>query len=150
MYQELLKKVEAEQNSFGEKLQPACSEESLYKFLKEVMMEFNLNLPQDYAEFLRKNNGFDWNGVVIYACDTTPIAEHENRTISGFVEMNQIYREDERFNDLLVFGSDGMDIYVQRISTGEFQIIDEVAYELIETLPSFDALLSKALERSLQ
>jgi hypothetical protein len=64
--------------------------------------------------------------------------------------MNLNYREDPRFAELLVLGSNGMDLYTYSISQGVYEIIDEVPHELVETVPTFDELMTKALTRSLQ
>ena len=37
-----------------------------------------------------------------------------------------------------------------KLSTSTYEIYDEVAHDLIETLPSFDAMIAKALTRCLQ
>jgi hypothetical protein len=63
--------------------------------------------------------------------------------------MNLIYRDADRFRSL-VFGSDGMDVYTYDQSKSTYEIYDEVAHELVETLPSFDAMITKALTRCLQ
>lgn len=150
MYQELLKRVGEEQRRFGSRLQPPCSEEQLQLLVTGADKELHTELPPEYLNFLRLTNGLDWNGVVIYASDTVPIVGHPDRFINGIVEMNLNYREDPRFEDLLVIGSNGMDIYTYRISTGACEVYDEVPHELVETVPTFDELITKALARSLQ
>jgi hypothetical protein len=150
MYQDLLKQVAAEQAQFGSRLQPPATEAQIHRLMARARAELRAELPAAYLDFLRRNNGFDWNGVVIYASATVPIAGHEDRRIGGLVEMNLSARADERFYDLLVLGSNGMDIYTYRVLTGAFEIYDEIPHELIETVPSFAALMTKALTRSLQ
>jgi hypothetical protein len=150
MYQELLRRVADEQRQFGSELQPPATEDQLQLLRDRARAELHAEFPTEYLEFLRLTNGFDWNGVVIYASDTVPIARHPDRTITGVVEMNLNYRDDSRFEDLLVIGSNGMDLYTYRISTGASEIYDEVPHELVETVPTFEELVTKALTRSLQ
>jgi hypothetical protein len=150
MYQDLLKQVAAEQAQFGSRLQPPATEAQIERLSARARTDLRAELPAAYLDFLRRNNGFDWNGVVIYASETVPIVGHEDRRIGGLVEMNLRARADERFYDLLVWGSNGMDIYTSRLATGGYEIYDEVPHELIETVPSFEALIAKALTRSLQ
>jgi hypothetical protein len=66
----------------------------------------------------------------------------------GFVEANPRYRDD-RFAGLLVFAEDSLDVYAFRVSTGEYRIFDHVPHYLIDTVHSFDALMSVALQRCL-
>lgn len=150
MYQELLQRLATEQRQAGSSPQPPCTDEELQRLLDRARQELRIVPPAGYLDFLRLSNGLDWNGVVIYAANTTPIAGHPDRIIPDIVEMNLNYRDDSRFEDLLVIGSNGMDLYTCRISQDVFEIYDEVPHELLETLDTFDELMTKALTRSLQ
>jgi hypothetical protein len=150
MYQELLERLATEQRQAGSAPQPPCTEEELQRLVEHARQKLRIDLPAGYLDFLRLTNGFDWNGVVIYAAGTTPIAGHPDRIIPDVVEMNLNYREDPRFADLLVIGSNGMDLYTCRISQDVYEIYDEVPHELLETLATFDELMTKAFTRSLQ
>jgi len=150
MYQELLSRVAEQERQFSSELQKPATEEQLQLLAELARKQLHAELPIEYLDFLRLTNGLDWNGVVIYASETLPITGHPDRFISGIVEMNLIYREDPRFEDLLVIGSNGMDLYTYRISTDAGEIYDEVPHELIETLPTVEELITNALSRSLQ
>jgi hypothetical protein len=150
MYQQLLDRVAEEQRRFGSEPQPPATEDQLQRVVEDGSKELRAELPDDYLQFLQLTNGLDWNGVVIYGAGRNPIAAHPDRSISDIVEMNRNYRDDPRFGDLLVLGSNGMDIYTYRISANRYEIYDEVPHELIETFPTFDELMAKALTRSLQ
>jgi SMI1-KNR4 cell-wall len=150
MYQQLLARVAEEKRRFGSAPQPPATEDHIHRVVENVRRELHTELPDAYLDFLRLSNGFDWNGVVIYGAGKNPIGTHPDRSIADIVEMNLNYRDDARFRDLLVLGSNGMDIYTYRISTGRYEIYDEVPHELLESFPTFDELMSKALSRSLQ
>ena len=150
MYRDLLESVADEQRRFGSQSQPGCSEAQIERLSERVTRELAAELPDGYKEFLRLANGLDWNGVVIFASENVPITAQQVRFVFGLVEMNLIYREDDRFARLLVFGSDGVDIYVYNNVTRAYEIYDESSHELVETLPSFDEMMRKALRRSLQ
>ena len=150
MYQDLFNRVAEEERQFGSSLQPPCTEEQLRTLQRRAKDELQAIPPEGYLEFLALTNGLDWNGVVVYASETVPIVKHPDRSIAGLVEMNLNYRDDARFSDLLVLGSSGMDIYTYRLSTDAYEIYDEVPHELIETVPTFNELMTRILTRSLQ
>jgi hypothetical protein len=150
VYHDLLRMVADEQRRFGFQPQPPCSDAQIERLSERVGSELRMELPDGYKDFLRYTNGFDWNGVVVFAAETVPIAAQPDRSIAGLVEMNHIYRDDERFGPLLVFGSDGMDIYAYNGVNRVYAIYDEVPHELVETLPSFAEMITKALTRSLR
>ncbi|HYR91867.1 MAG TPA: YrhA family protein [Terriglobia bacterium] len=149
MYRDLLNTVAEEQRRFGSEPQPRCTETQLERLVERVMSELAAELPEEYKDFLRLADGLDWNGLVIYASERIPIASNPDQFIRGFVEMNWTYREDDRFRSLVVFGSDGMDIYTYNQLAGTYEIYDEVPHELIETLPSFGDMMTRALTRCL-
>lgn len=149
MYQELLSEVEAAQAKYGGRMQPPCSGEQLARLRESVRRGLQAELPEAYAALLRRTDGLNWNGLFIYASEETAIVGAPDASIPGFAEMNVLYRDDEWFDDLLVFGEGNMDLYVRRISTGEYQVIDRVPGNVIETLPSFERLLAAAIEAHL-
>jgi hypothetical protein len=150
MYQDLLQRVAEDMAEFGATLQPPCTDAKVQALVARATQELQAIPPDDYLEFLKSTNGLDWNGTVVYASENVPIVAHPDRSIAGLVDMNLNYRDDVRFKDLLVLGSNGMDIYTYRLSTKEFQVYDEVPHGLIETCADFDDLITKVLTRSLQ
>jgi len=150
MYRELLTRVADEQRGFGSSLQPPATEQQLQELVKAARNDVHAEVPADHVNFLRQSNGLDWNGVVIYATETVPIVGHPERSIPGIVEMNLNFRDDPRFNDLLVLGSNGMDLYTYRIATGLYEVYDEIPHELLDTISTYDQLITRALTRSLQ
>ena len=149
MYPDLLQQIAAEQRSSGASPQSPCSGIQLDQLKRRARVELGTDLPAGYVDFLAHTDGLDWNGVVIYASEPLPIVRHPDRLIAGVVEMNLIFRDDRRFDDLLVLGSDGLDIYTYRVSTGAYEVRDEVPHELVAEGLSFEELMTKALRRSL-
>jgi hypothetical protein len=150
MYRELLDRVAREQERSGAGPQGPCPGRQLARLMRRVRRELGVALPIGYADLLAQVNGVDWNGVVIYASDTTPIVGRPARSIAGIVEVNLALRDDRRFEDLLVVGSDGMDIFAYRDSTDAYEVYDEVPHELIADALTFDALMTRVLTRSLR
>jgi hypothetical protein len=146
----LVERLAEEHSRFGSAVQPPCSDEQIQLLIQRARTELGAVLPIEYLGFLGLTNGLDWNGVVVYAAETVPLVGHSDRSISGVVEANLGFRDDVRFQDLLVLGSNGMDLYTVRLSTGVCAIYDEIPHELLEQLDTCDELLARALTRSLQ
>ena len=147
MYRDLLRRVAAEQARSGGGPQNPCSQVQFARLRWRVRTELDAELPAEYVDLLAQVNGLDWNGVVLYASETTPIVGHPGRSIAGLVEVNLAFRDDQRFADLLVLGSDGMDIFTYRVSAGGYEVYDEVPHDLLAAGLSFDALMTRALTR---
>jgi hypothetical protein len=144
---ELLEVARAEAEDVEESLQPPAHERDIGKLKNEAKVKLGADLPEDYLAFLREANGFTLDDLTIYASESTPHATYPESTIEGFVKMNLMQRESKRCGDFLIFGEAAkLDLYTQRISTGEFQILDHSTLSLTKTLPTFDEMMIEALE----
>ena len=56
----------------------------------------------------------------------------------------------QTLQDLLVLGSDGMNLYTCRISAPVYALYDEVPHQLVDSTDTCDGLLTRALMRSLE
>src|SRR5688572_29761582 len=73
MYRQLLAEVRTEQARYGGHRQPPCTEERLALLRRRVREELGAELPDEYAAFLREQDGLNYNGLFIYASETRPI-----------------------------------------------------------------------------
>jgi cell wall assembly regulator SMI1 len=95
MYQELLKEAARWLKTYRRQMQPPASEADLVSLIERAQAELGARVPPEYEAFLRIADGFDWNGCTIYGSHTRPLAGSNDRSILGFVEANQIWRDDE-------------------------------------------------------
>lgn len=149
MYQQLLAEVRAEQARYGGHRQPPCTEERLARLRRRVREELGAELPDEYVELLREQDGLNYNGLFIYASETTPIVGARDASIQGIVEANLGWRDIESMNVYLVFGDGNMDLYARHLPTGEYHVLDRVPGNLIETHPSFELLMAAAFKSHL-
>lgn len=150
MYQNLLQEIARKRAKYSQSMQPPCAAEKLDRLRRQVLEELSTPLPGEYIEFLKITDGLDWNGLLIYACETVPVAGYSDRFVPGFLETNLRTREEcEPCSDYLFFGDASIDAYAYKISEREYQILDRSSLELTDTFPSFDALISEALRAHL-
>ncbi len=145
MYQDILKPVAEEMAKYGCSLQPPCEEREVQELKRRVKEELSASLPEHYAGLLREVKGLDYNGLVIFANETTPITGFEDRFIEGLVEANLGYREVESLKDYLILGTNGGVHYVQKLDINEYQSIDAVSLDLYEKFDSFLDMIRGAL-----
>lgn len=150
MYQDLLRDIAEKRARYSQSMQPPCPEEQIDRLQRRVHEELSTPLPSEYIEFLRITNGLDWNGLLIYASETSPIVGYSDRFVPGFLETNLRTREEcEPCSDFLFFGDASIDAYAYKIPEREYQILDRSSLNLTDTFPSFDALISEALRTHL-
>jgi hypothetical protein len=149
VYLPLLREVAGQVRRFGSVPQPPCDEAGLRALRLRVRDELGLAVPGAFEAFLRHADGLNWNGLYLYPSATVALAGNPDVVLAGLVESNLDHREVAGLEDVLVFGHDSLDLYAWRSTTDEYQILDLVPRDVMETVPSFDALLTAALRRSL-
>jgi hypothetical protein len=149
MYQQLLDEVRAEQARYGGHVQLPCPEERLAVLRRRVREDLGAELPEEYVAFLREQNGLNFNGLFIYASETTSIVGTRDASIQGIVDANLGWRDVESMRVYLVFGDGNMDLYARHLPTGEYHVLDRVPGNLIETHPSFELLMAAAFKSHL-
>jgi hypothetical protein len=146
----LLREVAAQAHLYGATaLRPPCDEQRLSVLRLRVGEELGIAVPAELEEFLLVADGMNWNGLYLYPSATTSLAGQPDVVLAGLVESNLDHRDTGGPEDVLVFGHDSLDLFAWRSSTGEFQVLDLVPRDVLETLPSFDALMGVALGRCL-
>lgn len=149
MYQDLIKQIANEMKRFGLTQQPACSPNDIDTLKRNALHELGHTIPGAYLAFLSVVNGLDWNGLVVYASERSPIVGFTDRFIEGFVEGNLAYRDFEPLKGYLIFADDGDALFTYQISTSKYQVVASVGLTLLESFNTFDELLCNALQSHL-
>ena len=144
MYDRLLEAIKGRKHSYGEDLQPPCSHEDLKSLRIRAKSELDFDIIDGYARFLKKANGLDWNGLVVYASKRAPIVGYSDRFIDGFVEANLAFRDFEPMKDYLVFADDGVVLFTLHAATNKYEVITRVGLSVLKSYSSFDELLTDA------
>lgn len=90
---DVLNEIEKQKSQFGEHLQPPASEAQLLELKSKVRQELHVDVPKSYVSFLRRTNGLDWNGTVLFASDTAGLRDNPRIKLEGLVEANTRLRE---------------------------------------------------------
>lgn len=134
MYESLLKEIEAR----GSLPSPA-TDAQIEQSQSAAREKFGAEIPEKYLEFLQKyHNGFNWNGLYVYA------AGEGNQPNDFVFENTGLRTDDERFNDFLVFAEDDMSFYVYCLSADEYQVLDKIPLDVMDSFSSFDELMQEA------
>ena len=145
-YQELLDEAIAWRKANGLQVQPACRGEAIEALRQRSKSELGADVPADYCSFLQLSNGLSSTGLVVYASETVPIAGYDDRFIEGFVEANLGWRDYEPNRAFLFFGEDGIRLFAFELPQSRYQVLDRQSGSLIQTVPTFNHLLSEALK----
>jgi hypothetical protein len=143
---DLVSRLTQVKESFGLKMQPPCRAEDIERLRQRARAELGADLPSGYVEFLGLADGLDWDGLLIYASRTAPLTGNPQHTVPGLIEANQNWRTYAPNASLLFFAESGDDVFVYNIGKSQYEINERQSRRLIETLPSFEELLTEAVK----
>ena len=123
---------------------PASAED--LKICQKDMAEMEFPpIPQGYADFLSKLNGFAWNGIEFFSTDqvTDPETDYMlNDIVSAnedFAEFNEDFLDVENY---VYLGRSDMDLYVYNVTNGNYEVLDDVGRDVMEDFETFEAMFA--------
>jgi hypothetical protein len=118
-----------------------ASEEDIAQCQKELI-ELGLEpLPQGYIDFLKKNNGLAWNGIVFYSTDQVTEADNPNGfRIMDLVTMNDDFNERYELDEKVLLGRADEDYYTYNIETKKYEALELESREIWEECNTFENL----------
>jgi hypothetical protein len=151
MYDQLLQEHIKDKTAYGGKPQPPATADQLRQLRERARQELGVDLPPAYLDFLKRMNGLDSNGLVVYAGQTGPLAGYEGRPdmkIEGLVDANLGWWDLEAHKRYLFLGESGPYLFARDRESGKYAALDRSSNDVLEEMGSFEALLAYALERN--
>ena len=97
-------------------------------------------IPQEYADFLSKLNGFAWNGIEFFSTDqvTDPDTEY---MLNDIVSANEDFTEqNEGLKHCVLLGRADDDLYVYNRQSGRYEVLDMTGRDVMDSFDSFEAM----------
>ncbi|WP_044338670.1 YrhA family protein [Rossellomorea aquimaris] len=137
-----IKKIE---EKYGSSLRNPASDSEIIKMNHIVQQKLgNIIIPEPYIEFLKKVNGLDFNGLVMYGVDEDLLEKEIDEEIHGFIETNELWYENDWQKQYIFLGDSDTACYDTKEKV--YVELDKPSGTLIQSFKSFDAMLSNALE----
>lgn len=149
MWQTLLLEIRKIEQKYGDSLNNPASNEEVETLKTAVREKFKHVLPEQYIEFLKNVNGLEFNGFTIYGIDSLLLRGETNQPITGYIETNEIWYENEEQQHYMYFGDSNISWYCLDILKGIYVELDKPSGTLIHEYKDFESMLEKALKDSL-
>ena len=97
-------------------------------------------VPQEYADFLSKLNGFAWNGIEFFSTDqvTDPTNDF---MLNDIVSANEDFiGQNEGLEHCVLLGRADDDLYVFNTQNGRYEVLDMTGRDVMEDFDTFEAL----------
>ena len=149
-WKDLLIEIEKIEGKYGSSLRKPASDTEIIKANHKIQQTLgNIELPKSYIEFLKKINGLDFNGLVIYGVDDVLLDKDVDEDIHGFIETNELWYENEWQKQYVFYGDSDTAWYCFDLKENVYVELDKPSGTLIQSFESFDSMLSDALETCL-
>ena len=110
---EAIKQIREKRNRF---LNAGCTVEELKIFEQKVFEKFKYKLPEEYTNFLAVVNGLEFNGMILYGIDENILDRKNAQTVTGYIDSNEIWYENEWQKEYMFFGDADISWYCLDIS----------------------------------
>ncbi|KAB8126149.1 SMI1/KNR4 family protein [Gracilibacillus oryzae] len=149
MWREKLEEVKKYLNGFGRETDAPASEKEIQIFTEEVKGKFGFDLPEDYIDLLKVMNGYEFNGFIIYGIDGRLLEKKPDEHINGFIELSEIWYENEHQKQYAIIGEDNISWYVYDLVSKKYVIVDNPGGGEMEYFDRFDEIIAKLLTDSI-
>ena len=107
-------------------------------------------LPAEYADFLRTVNGVLFNGYTVCGIDRHLLSEAPVQPVTGLLENNQVWHENEWMKQFLFIGDSDISWYVFDAAHGKYCELDKPSGCCVTCFCSFADMLETILRNSLK
>ncbi|MBJ8107568.1 MULTISPECIES: YrhA family protein [Bacillus cereus group] len=149
MWKNLILEIEKIEKSFNDKLNTPATDTEVHRLRKHVKEKFNVDLPSEFEEFIKNVNGLDFNGLVIYGVDPSLLDTERDELISGLIDTNEIWYENEFQKEYLFFGDSNIAWFCKNLSDGTYLELDKPSGTVMKTYNDFNTVLEEALKITL-
>jgi hypothetical protein len=118
-----------------EPVQPGADEAAIAAVQERLRSLFGATLPDAYADLLRREDGVDVDGLVLYGSWQSPGARGPGGFWQGLVAANMLWREVPGLEAYLVLGDSDLYLLTVDLDGGEPVLRDRVTAEPVESFP---------------
>ncbi|MGG4491314.1 YrhA family protein [Metabacillus idriensis] len=149
-WKELLIEISRIEEKYGSSLRNPALDTEIQKLKENTQKELgNIHFFESYIKFLKKANGLDFNGLVVYGVDKILLEKEIDDNIDGFIETNLTWHENDWQKQYVFFGDSDTVWYCYDLNKGTWLELDKPSGTVIQSFDNFDSMFDDALETSL-
>jgi len=150
MWRESLKEVAEIRKKRNREVNIGATQIEIELLKKEIIRRLDVVLPEEYLDVLKVINGLEFNGYILYGIDEEILERATNQHITGVIDSNEVWYENEEQKQYIFFGESGISWYVYHIESGEYKILDMPSGDVCETFEHFEDMLDNMLKEALE
>ena len=133
------------QVAVGETVQAGADEARIAALRAALEREFGAALPDDYAALLRRSDGVDFDGLVLYGSWQSEANPGPGGFWQGLVAANKLWRAGPGHETYLILGETDIDLFTVNLDGSGPVLRDKVSSDVNETFVSVGAAIQHLL-----
>ncbi len=151
----LLEELKQETTKYGEKIQTPLKQSEIDILKNNFKSNFKKNIDEYYLVILSITDGFDNNGVVLYASKTQKIEGYDDRFIDGLLEANALWHKDIDKVSYIFYAESEMYLFFQDIQTDVFSCVsrdnlENIIFQTKSSKSFFENIINLSLGNSIE
>ena len=145
MWLDELKRIKEEKKEYEEEINDSASNKEIELLKKESNKNFKYELNEEYIEFLKKINGLEFNGYILYGIDDCLLEKERKQSVTGYIEANKSWYENEAQKKYMFIGESSIGWYCYDRMNHCFVELDKPSVKLIKKYENLNNMLEKIL-----
>lgn len=143
------KEIIQETAMYGEKVNRGAGAKELERLNETAEKELHVRLPREYIRLLKAINGLEYNGFILYGIDEELSDKTPNQSISGLIESNKMWRENEWEKPYVFLGESSISWYVYDGTDQKYYELDNPSGTVCEEFADLESMMEKILTDAL-
>lgn len=124
MWKKKLEELRKEAASYGDYFKPGINDQEAELLQENFSSKFGHEIPEEYFNFLKYINGFEFNGCMLFGADQEFLTMSPQEDFQGLIEENEEWFFDKDIKDSIYLGDTGLSWYVYNIEEGYYEELD--------------------------
>lgn len=150
MWNKKLQEIKKMNAIFGEEINDGATEKDIQRFLEEIGDVICEEYLHPYINVLKRVNGLEFNGFILYGIDSTLLNNEPKQPINGFIDNNRVWHENEWQRKYIFFGDSNTSWYTYDLLTNKYYELDKPSGEIVDEFDNIDLLVDKLFGDALQ
>ncbi len=150
MWNEKLQEIKNINAIWGEEINDGATENEIQRFLEEIGDVISVETLHPYINILRKVNGLEFNGFILYGIDLIILENEPKQSVNGFIDNNKVWHENEWQKKYIFYGDSNSSWYTYDLSTNKYYELDKPSGDIVDVFDTIDLMVDKLFGDALQ
>ena len=150
MWNEKLQEIKNINAIWGEEINDGATENEIQRFLEEIGDVISVETLHPYINVLRKVNGLEFNGFILYGIDLIILENEPKQSVNGFIDNNKVWHENEWQKKYIFYGDSNSSWYTYDLATNKYYELDKPSGDIVDVFDTIDLMVDKLFGDALQ